>query len=112
MKYNVASRFRLALPLAVALSLFTSMLTSAPSASADGGLGPTPSSGAGPLSTYTVIYVGNGNTSGTIPIDSTAYASGAIVNVASQGTLAKSGSIFGPDQPSGESPCRRLGNGL
>src|ERR1035437_8160094 len=81
MKRKVSSPFRMVLPLAVALSLFTSLLTSAPSASADGAIGgatgPTPGSGTGPVSTYTVMYNGNGSTSGAAPIDSTAYISGS-----------------------------------
>ena len=47
-----------------------------------------------PLPTYTVTYNGNGSTGGTVPIDIKRYLEGAIVTVASQGTLVKSGCIF------------------
>lgn len=46
--------------------------------------------------TYTVTYDGNGNTSGTVPTDATAYSSNAIVTVKDNtGSLAKSGYTFG-----------------
>ena len=42
--------------------------------------------------TYSVTYNGNGNTSGTVPVDSAAYANGATVTVkGNTGTLAKTG---------------------
>lgn len=45
--------------------------------------------------TYTVTYDGNGNTSGTVPTDSTNYSSGDPVTVAGQNGLAKTGYDFG-----------------
>lgn len=44
--------------------------------------------------TYTVTYHGNGNTSGTAPIDSSAYASNATATVKNKGDLAKTNAIF------------------
>ncbi|MBN1409632.1 MAG: InlB B-repeat-containing protein, partial [Spirochaetales bacterium] len=45
--------------------------------------------------TYTVTYNGNGNTSGTVPVDSTSYETGAQVTVlANTGNLAKTGYNF------------------
>lgn len=45
--------------------------------------------------TYTVTYNGNGNTSGSVPTDATAYNSGATVTVKSNtGSLAKTGWTF------------------
>lgn len=45
--------------------------------------------------TYTVTYNGNSNTSGAVPTDSNAYASGATVTVlGNTGSLAKTGSTF------------------
>lgn len=45
--------------------------------------------------TYTVTYNGNGNTSGTAPVDSTAYNPGAQVTVkGNTGNLAKTGYTF------------------
>jgi len=45
--------------------------------------------------TYTVTYNGNGSTSGSVPTDSNAYASGATVTVlGNTGSLAKTGSTF------------------
>ncbi len=41
-----------------------------------------------------VTYNGNGNTSGTVPVDGTHYPAGATVTVAGPGTLAKSGYAF------------------
>jgi uncharacterized repeat protein (TIGR02543 family) len=44
---------------------------------------------------YTVNYNGNGNTSGTVPVDSNAYNSGATATVlGNTGSLAKTGSTF------------------
>ena len=52
--------------------------------------------GASGPATYTVTYDGNGNTSGTVPTDATAYSSNAIVTVKDNtGSLAKSGYTFG-----------------
>jgi hypothetical protein len=48
-----------------------------------------------PAAAYTVSYNGNGSTEGTVPTDSTAYASGAAVTVKDKGDLAKTGSVFG-----------------
>lgn len=46
--------------------------------------------------TYTVTYDGNGNTSGSVPSDATAYSSGATVTVkGNTGSLAKTGYTFG-----------------
>jgi hypothetical protein len=45
--------------------------------------------------TYSVTYNGNTNGSGSVPVDATAYASGATVTVAGNtGTLAKTGYTF------------------
>lgn len=45
--------------------------------------------------TYTVTYNGNGSTSGSVPTDSNAYASGATVTVlGNTGSLTKTGSTF------------------
>lgn len=44
--------------------------------------------------TYTVIYNGNGNTSGEVPTDATLYAPGASVTVAGAGTLTKTNATF------------------
>ncbi|NLD91323.1 MAG: hypothetical protein GX639_01510, partial [Fibrobacter sp.] len=44
--------------------------------------------------TYTVTYLGNGSTSGTVPVDSNKYIGGASVTVATAGTLVKTGSTF------------------
>ena len=46
--------------------------------------------------TYSVTYNGNGNTSGSVPTDATAYSSGATVTVlGNTGSLAKAGYTFG-----------------
>ena len=45
--------------------------------------------------TYTVTYVGNGNTGGTVPIDITAYSSGGTVIVLGPNTLVNTGYTFG-----------------
>lgn len=46
-------------------------------------------------STFSVTYNGNGSTSGSVPTDSNAYASGATVTVlGNTGSLAKTGSTF------------------
>lgn len=44
---------------------------------------------------YTVTYNGNGNTSGTVPIDTGNYSYGATVTVAGQNGLARTGYTFG-----------------
>jgi uncharacterized repeat protein (TIGR02543 family) len=44
---------------------------------------------------FTVTYLGNDNSGGTVPIDSTAYASGNTVTVLGQNTLVKTGYTFG-----------------
>ena len=45
--------------------------------------------------TYTVTYDGNGNTGGTVPVDSNSYVTGATVTVlGNTGKLTKSGYIF------------------
>jgi uncharacterized repeat protein (TIGR02543 family) len=47
------------------------------------------------LTTYTVTYGGNGSTSGTVPVDSNKYITGAIVTVlGNSGSLAKAGYAF------------------
>ena len=46
------------------------------------------------LPTYTVTYSGNGNTSGTAPIDGASYLAGATVTVANSGSLMKIGFAF------------------
>ncbi len=43
---------------------------------------------------YSVSYNGNGNTNGTVPIDTIRYESGAMVAVQSNGSLAKTGFTF------------------
>ena len=46
--------------------------------------------------TFKVTYYGNGNTSGSVPTDATAYSSGATVTVkGNTGSLAKTGYTFG-----------------
>jgi hypothetical protein len=47
----------------------------------------------GPI-TYSVTYNGNGNTSGDVPTDNTAYSSGATVTVLGNGSLAKAHCSF------------------
>ena len=48
----------------------------------------------GPV-TYSVTYLGNGNTSGSVPVDATAYSSGATVTVlGNTGSLAKTHCTF------------------
>ena len=45
---------------------------------------------------FTVTYNGNGSTGGSVPVDPTAYASGAQVTVeGNSGSLAKAGAAFG-----------------
>ena len=45
--------------------------------------------------TYTVTYDGNGNTGGSVPVDSTAYHTGDTVTVSGNtGSLVKTGSSF------------------
>jgi hypothetical protein len=61
------------------------------------GSGPEPGSTPPPPSptTYTVSYDGNSNTGGAVPVDSTAYTSGAAATVlGNTGTLAKTGNEF------------------
>jgi uncharacterized repeat protein (TIGR02543 family) len=43
---------------------------------------------------YSITYSGNGNTSGTVPVDANRYTSGAIATVLAAGTLARSGYTF------------------
>jgi uncharacterized repeat protein (TIGR02543 family) len=43
---------------------------------------------------HTVTYNGNGSDGGTVPVDSSSYAEGATVTVASVGTLVKTGNTF------------------
>jgi uncharacterized repeat protein (TIGR02543 family) len=43
---------------------------------------------------YTVTYSGNGNTGGTVPVDSNTYSEGTTVTAAGLGTLKKTGYIF------------------
>ena len=45
--------------------------------------------------TLSVTYIGNGNTSGTVPIDITAYSSGGTVVVLGPNTLVNTGYTFG-----------------
>ncbi|RJE87689.1 hypothetical protein D3P07_15385 [Paenibacillus sp. 1011MAR3C5] len=47
-----------------------------------------------PAATYTVAYLGNGHTSGNIPVDSNTYESGTSVTLAGIGTMRKSGYSF------------------
>lgn len=44
--------------------------------------------------THTVTYNGNGNTSGSVPVDGNAYVQGAAVTVLGPGTLEKAGATF------------------
>jgi len=44
--------------------------------------------------TYTVTYNGNGNTGGSVPVDTNNYVEGATVTVQGSGTLVKSGNTF------------------
>ncbi len=46
------------------------------------------------VSGYTVIYNGNGNTGGSVPVDANSYASGASATVLGSGTLVKTGYVF------------------
>lgn len=53
------------------------------------------SGGSGGSSTYTVTYNGNGNTSGTVPVDKNTYQQGAKVTVlGNTGSLAETGDTF------------------
>jgi uncharacterized repeat protein (TIGR02543 family) len=45
--------------------------------------------------TYSVTYVGNGNTGGAVPVDITAYSSGGTVSVLGPNTLVNAGYTFG-----------------
>ena len=45
--------------------------------------------------TYSVTYVGNGNTGGSVPLDITAYSSGGTVTVSGPNTLVNTGYTFG-----------------
>jgi len=83
MTHRFVLRSRTLLPLAVALSLVTSLFSFAPSALA-----------VVPPSTYTVTYNGTGSDSGIPPIDSNAYLSGATVTLKGSGTLGKTGYTF------------------
>lgn len=48
-----------------------------------------------PIPTYTVMYFGNGATSGSVPVDNNAYNSGTLVKIkANTGSLAKAGYAF------------------
>ena len=82
MKKEYGLRFRVVLPLLVAMSLVTFIVTPAPNASAA-------------AHTFTVTYNGNGNSGGSVPTDSTSYASGATVIVAGQNGLSRTGYTFG-----------------
>ncbi|HNX58262.1 MAG TPA: InlB B-repeat-containing protein, partial [Spirochaetota bacterium] len=44
--------------------------------------------------TFSVTYVGNGSTGGSVPVDGNAYLSGATVTAAKKGTLGKAGYAF------------------
>ncbi|HBX24233.1 MAG TPA: hypothetical protein DEF34_11480, partial [Desulfotomaculum sp.] len=47
------------------------------------------------MPTYTVTYDGNGNTSGSVPVDSNTYITGATVTVlGNTGNLVKTGYTF------------------
>ncbi len=47
------------------------------------------------IPTYTVTYAGNGNTSGTVPVDANNYEAGATVTVkGNSGSLEKAGYTF------------------
>lgn len=46
------------------------------------------------LATYTMLYDGNGNTSGTVPVDTTEYVEGTFALLLEPGTLEKTDSIF------------------
>lgn len=85
MKHLFASRSRVVLPLTVALSLLVSIAGPLPTASA----------AMHDVTTYSVTYSGNGNSGGSVPTDSTAYAAGATVNVAGQNGLYRTGYTFG-----------------
>lgn len=57
--------------------------------------GPTSGGGTTPVTTYTITYNGNGSTSGSVPVNSNTYASGASLTVASNsGNLVKTGYTF------------------
>jgi len=43
---------------------------------------------------FSVTYIGNGSTGGTVPVDANKYAAGAPVTAAAAGTLVKAGSTF------------------
>jgi uncharacterized repeat protein (TIGR02543 family) len=59
------------------------------------GSSPTPTPGPSPSGTYTVTYLGNTNTGGTVPAGVTSYAGGTSVSVlGNSGTLVKSGFQF------------------
>jgi len=47
-----------------------------------------------PAELYFVVYIGNGNTGGTAPVDSTLYPAGSVVNVLGHGSLVKDGYVF------------------
>ena len=73
--------------LCIAMLLVLSSLAGCPTPGGD--------NGGGSPATYTVTYNGNGSTTGTVPKDSTTYASGSMVTVlGNPGTLAKDGYSF------------------
>jgi uncharacterized repeat protein (TIGR02543 family) len=46
------------------------------------------------IPTYSVTYLGNGSTGGSVPVDGSSYESGEMVTVAAVGTLVRSGYTF------------------
>ena len=74
--------------------LFAMLLLSMAACSGGGGDGGGDHDGP-PDSTSTITYDGNGNTGGSVPVDSTNYSSGQTVTVlGNTGTLAKTGYLF------------------
>jgi uncharacterized repeat protein (TIGR02543 family) len=61
--------------------------------------------------TYTITYDGNGATSGTVPVDTNSYETGALVTVAGQGSLLRTGYTFigWNTQPDGSGTNRAAG---
>jgi len=98
------SRFRALLLSLVAISLFTSLLTSLPNALADGALGTPTDAGAssgagggaggggGAAASFTITYNGNGNTGGSVPAPT--VGSGSVTLATNSGLLFKSSNDF------------------
>lgn len=53
-----------------------------------------PASSTTPPKTYSIFYDGNGNTAGTVPVDSNKYEQGNTVTIEGVGSLVKAGSTF------------------